>query len=301
MTGVIRGILVFIAYLGFTTPIFLVFLVFALLKFVIPVPGIRKLLSRILDTLASTCWVRCANLTHRLLTPTRFHVHGMADVRVNRWCLLLANHQSWVDILVIIRVFYGKLPPYKFFIKKELLWLPMIGFCLWAMDYPVMKRYPKKVLEKNPNLKGMDIEATRRACEAFMQHPVTVMNFVEGTRFTPAKQRAQGSPYRNLLIPRAGGTALVLYATGELMEQILDVTIVYPGKTPGLWDFFRGRCDDVIVDIRRVPMTPELMGDYFQDPDFRMRFQAWINGLWAEKDACIEHYCTGAIPPVPYR
>lgn len=301
MTGVIRGILVFIAYLGFTMPIFLVFLVFALLKFMIPVPSIRKRLSRILDTLASTCWVWCANRTHRILTPARFHVHGMAAVRVNRWCLLLSNHQSWVDILVIIRVFYGKLPPYKFFVKKALLWLPMIGFCLWAMDYPIMKRYPKKALEKNPSLKGMDIEATRRACEAFTYHPVTVMNFVEGTRFTSARHRAQGSPFKNLLIPRAGGTALVLYATGELMEQILDVTIVYPGKPPGLWDFFCGRCKDVIVDIRRLPVSPELMGDYFQDPDFRKRFQEWINGLWAEKDACIEHYRTGPIPPVSYR
>lgn len=292
MLGVFRGILTFLLYLAFTTAIFIVFLFFALLKFILPVPRIRGILNRILDTLASGCWVYCANLTHRVLTQTRFHVHGMADVRVNRWCLLLSNHQSWVDILVIIRVFYGTLPPYKFFIKKELLWVPMMGFCFWAMDYPIMRRYSKKAIKENPDLKGMDQEAARKACEKFSAYPVTIMNFPEGTRFTPAKHRAQQSPYKHLLIPRAGGTALALYATGAFFEQIIDLTIVYPGKTPGLWDYFCGRCDDVIVDIRRRPLTPDLVGDYFQDPDFKARFQKWTNDLWAEKDARIGYYLT---------
>lgn len=290
MPGVIRGVLTFILYLAFTIPLFMLFLLFGLLKVVIPVKAVRSGLTRMLDTLASTCWVFCVNMTHRVLSGARFHVHGMADVRINRWCLLLSNHQSWVDVLVILRVFYGKLPPYKFFIKKELLWVPMLGFCFWVLDFPIMGRYSKKEIEKKPHLRGMDMDAARKACGKFKTYPVTIMNFVEGTRFTPAKQQAQESPYRHLLKPRAGGTALVLYATGELLEQILDVTIVYPGKTPGLWDYFCGRCDDVIVDIRRLPVAPGLVGDYFQDPDYRERFRTWLNDIWAEKDACIDHY-----------
>ncbi len=290
MTQWIRGIVTFFLYLVFTTVIFLVFLVFGLLKFIAPGKRLRRIFNRILDTMASTCWVYCANMTHQVLTNTRFHVHGMADVRINRWCLVLSNHQSWVDILVIIRVFYGKLPPYKFFIKKELLRLPMVGFCLWALDYPVMKRYSKKEIEENPDVKGMDIDATRRACERFKTYPVTITNFVEGTRFTPAKHRAQGSPYRHLLKPRAGGVALVLYATGDQLEQILDITILYPDSVPGLWDYFCGRCKDIIVDIRWLPATPDLVGDYFQDPDFKAHLQKWINDIWAEKDARIDRY-----------
>lgn len=290
MPGIFRGILTFLLYIAFTVPIFIVFLFFALIKFLVPAGQIRNRVDRILDTLASTCWVYCANLTHRLLIDTRFHVHGMADVKVNRWCLLLSNHRSWVDILVIIRVFFGKLPPYKFFIKKGLLWVPMIGFCLWAMDYPVMKRYSKQKLRENPDLQDIDIEVTRRACDKFKTYPVTIMNFVEGTRFTRAKHQAQNSPYEHLLRPRAGGTALVLYATGDLLEQIVDVTLVYPGETPGLWDYFCGRCREVIVDIRRLPPTPDLIGDYFNDPGFRAHFQKWTNDIWREKDARIGYY-----------
>ncbi len=290
MTGYVLGIITFFLYIVFTTIIFMVFLVFGLLKFLLPLKRLRRAFNRILDTMASTCWVYCVNMTHRVLTRTRFHVHGMSDVRINRWCLLLSNHQSWVDILVIIRVFYGKLPPYKFFIKKELLWLPMMGFCFRALDFPIMKRYPKKKMEENPNLKGMDIDATRKACETFKTYPVTIMNFVEGTRFTPAKKREQKSPYKNLLRPRAGGTALVLYATGGQLEQILDVTIIYPGKTPGLWDYFCGRCREIIVDIQGLPTNPDLVGDYFNDRDFRAHFQQWLNRIWSEKDARIDKY-----------
>ncbi|MDZ7833915.1 MAG: acyltransferase [Desulfobacterales bacterium] len=286
----IRGVLTLLSYIIFTTLIFIVLLFVAILKLIIPVKPFRDICSRILDGLASTSWVFCANTTHRLLTRTRFDVRGLEAVKVDRWCLLLSNHQTWVDILVLIRVFFRKVPSYKFFIKKELLWLPMMGIAFWALEFPVMKRYSKEFVEKYPHLKGQDLEATRRACEKFKTQPVTIMNFVEGTRFTAAKQQKQQSPYKHLLTPRAGGTALVLYAMGEVLEQIVDVTIVYPDGVPGLWAYFCGRTREIVVDIRRMRVTPDLIGNYFTNADFKDHFHQWINDVWADKDARIGAY-----------
>jgi hypothetical protein len=50
------------------------------------------------------------------------------------------------------------------------------------------------------------------------------MNFVEGTRFTPAKHAAQQSPYKHLLKPKAGGLALALHVLGDRFDSLLDVT-----------------------------------------------------------------------------
>jgi hypothetical protein len=111
------------------------------------------------------------------------------------------------------------------------------------------------------------------------------MNFVEGTRFTPEKHAAQDSPYRHLLKPRAGGTAFVLGAMGEILHRVLDVTIVYPGGAPSLWDLCCGRMRKVVVRVV-VREIPDWMrrGDYQDDPEFRARFQAWISDAWARKD-----------------
>jgi len=32
-----------------------------------------------------------------------------------------------------------------------------------------------------------------------------------------------------------------------------------------------------------LPIDPHLIGDY-EDPDFRARFQHWVNQLWLDKD-----------------
>lgn len=292
MVAHIRGILTLLSYILFTFLIFIVLLFVAFVKLIIPIRPFRTICSRILDRLSSTCWIYCANTTHRLLTRTLFHVRGLEDVEANSWCLLLSNHQSWVDILVLIRVFFRKVPPYRFFIKKELLWLPFMGTAFWALDFPIMQRYSKNFIKKHPHLKGEDLKSARKACEKFKTHPVTIMNFVEGTRFTRAKHQKQKAPYKHLLRPRAGGTALVLYAMGEVLEQIVDVTIVYPAGPPGLWDYFCGRTREIIVDIRRLKVSPDLFGDYFSDPDFRDHFQQWINSVWTDKDARIEGLLT---------
>jgi 1-acyl-sn-glycerol-3-phosphate acyltransferase len=115
--------------------------------------------------------------------------------------------------------------------------------------------------------------------------PVSVMNFVEGTRFTTGKHAQQGSTFRQLLKPRAGGVAFVLGAMGPALHAILDVTIAYPHGRPTIGDLFMDRVPEVRLHIQQLSIPAEFVGrDYQSDATFRQRFQAWMNQLWELKD-----------------
>jgi len=199
--------------------------------------------------------------------------------------LVCSNHQTWNDIFVLMKTFGRRAPFFKFFIKQELIWVPVLGLCWWGLDYPFMKRYTPEQIAKDPSLKGKDLETTRKACERYRNQPALILNFLEGTRFTPAKHERQQSPYRRLLKPKSGGFAFAMSALGERLNSLLDVTIVYPGGARGFWDLLAGRVRKVIVEVRQLTIPHELYaGNYESDPEFRRRFQDWIAQLWADKD-----------------
>lgn len=176
----------------------------------------------------------------------------------------------------------------KFFLKQQLIWVPLLGLAWWALDFPFMKRYTKEYLAKHPEMKGKDMETTRKACEKFKEVPVSVMNFLEGTRFTQEKHDAQQSPYRYLLKPKSGGIAFVLSAMGGQLRSMLDVTIVYHDKTIGFWDLLCGRIRRISVQVKERPIPEDFaQGDYEGDPVFRARLQEWVNQVWLEKDVLI--------------
>ena len=221
-------------------------------------------------------------------TRTRWQVDLPQGLRSDRNYLVLSNHQSWVDIPVLQYVFNRRIPFLRFFLKSELIWVPLLGPAWWALDFPFMKRYTREQLERRPELAGTDIDATRRACEKFREIPVSVMNFVEGTRFTPEKLAKRPSSYRHLLRPKAGGVAFVIDAMGGALHAILDVTVVYPNGRPTLMDLLCDRMREVRVDVRELAIPDDAVGgDYEGDPVFREGFQTWMNRLWADKDARI--------------
>jgi 1-acyl-sn-glycerol-3-phosphate acyltransferase len=166
--------------------------------------------------------------------------------------LVVANHQSWVDILVLQKVLNRKVPFLKFFLKKDLIYVPVIGLCWWALDFPFMQRYSAAFLARHPHLKGKDVSTTRKACEKFRYKPVSVMNFLEGTRFTPEKHDKQQSPFSNLLKPKAGGISFVLNAMGEHLHKLLDVTIYYPKGAPSFWDYISGNVHNINSSRRSI-------------------------------------------------
>ncbi|MGB5745425.1 MAG: acyltransferase [Desulfobacterales bacterium] len=292
LPGAVRGSLSLSLYFLNTVfwciPLFML----AIVKAAVPLESWRRRCSRILNAIAEN-WIWVNNLNQRLVVGnTRWDVQGVETLQRSEWYLVLANHQSWVDILVLQRIFHRKIPFLKFFIKKELIWFPFLGQAWWALDFPFVKRYTKSYLKKKPHLKGKDIEITRKACKKFKKIPISIMNFVEGTRFTNEKHRRQQSPYAHLLRPKAGGIAFVLGSMGKQIHKVLDVTIVYPDGVSSFWAFLCGKIQKIKVRVRSLPVSPELLGDYVNDGPFRVGLQRWLNNSWAEKNRHIEEMMT---------
>lgn len=259
-------------------------LALTLLKLLLPSRHLRLACNPWLTGLAES-WIGVNDWMWDHGTHTRLRVRmDAAPVRDGHY-LVLANHRSWVDILVLQKVFNRRIPLLRFFLKRQLFWVPLLGLAWWALDFPFMGRYTPKQIARDPALAGRDRAATRRACEKFSAIPVAIMNFVEGTRFTSDKHDAQSSPFRHLLKPKSGGVAFVLDAMGQGLHGILDVSIAYPAGTPTLLDLLADRVPEVRVRVRERPIPGELSGgDYQADRAFRVRFQQWLNGLWQDKD-----------------
>lgn len=279
-----RGVIVFTGLtlntVFWVTPL----LILAVLKLLLPLAPLRRRISKLLMAIGEG-WVDGNSLILSRGGSIDWQIRGHENLDRNAWYLVIANHQTWVDIVVLQNVFNRRIPFLKFFIKQQLMWFPMLGIAWWALDMPFMKRYSKTYLAKYPHKKGKDLEATRKACEKFRETPTTVINFIEGTRFSEQKRADRGSPYQHLLPPRAGGVALTMASMGELFESILDVTLVYPDGAAKFWQMCCGEHVRVIVDVRSRPIDARLVcRDYEGDQEFRREFHRWLADIWAEKD-----------------
>jgi 1-acyl-sn-glycerol-3-phosphate acyltransferase len=260
----------------------------ALVKLVLPFDAVRLRIDPVLNAIA-TAWIAGNSGWMRLTQRTTWDVAGIDELRYAGWYLVNANHQTWVDIFVLQHLLNRPIPMLKFFLKQQLIWVPVIGLAWWALDFPFMRRHGKAELRRHPELRFQDRDATRRACAKFALVPTSVMNFAEGTRFTPDKHRTQGSPYRHLLKPKAGALALALEAMGEKFQALVDATIVYPDGAPTFWQFLCGRCAKIVVRVQQLPIPEDFCrGDYADDAAFRARFQRWLLALWADKDRQID-------------
>ncbi len=287
----ILGIVSMLLFVIHTIVFFTTMLPFILLKVIIPHATIRHYLTRAVMFLG-TAWIDGNSFIQKLTVKVKWDVQGLEGFSPKSSYLVISNHRSWTDIFVLQHIFNHRIPFLKFFLKKELMWVPVLGVAWWALDYPFMKRYSRQFVEKHPELKGKDMETTRKFCAKFKKSPVTVLNFLEGTRFNYEKHEKQNSPYHHLLLPKAGGIAIVLASMGEYLTSIVDVTIVYPENKPPMpfWDFLKGQIPTIAVRIRKLDIPKEFLGqNYEEDEASRKRFQEWINGLWREKDQTIEN------------
>lgn len=271
-----------------------VLLFFSLLKLLLPFGAAQLALAPVLLRIAEA-WISCNSAWMALTQRTTWDVQGIDGLDPHSWYMVSCNHQSWVDILVLQHLLNRRIPLLKFFLKQQLIWVPVMGVAWWALDFPFMLRHSEEYLKRHPEMRGKDQETTRKACEKFSLVPTSVMNFLEGTRFTPAKHARQQSPYVHLLKPKAGGMALALNAMGDRFQAILDITIVYPDGRPSFWFFLQGRMHRVTVRARLLPVPRQLAdADYSGDAQVRAAFQAWVQQLWREKDALIASLLDGA-------
>lgn len=284
----LRGILVFLGFTVNTIFWFVPILLLAVVKLVVPITSFRRSITRILMGMGEH-WISVNSSILKSAGSIDWQSRGLENLRKDNWYLVMVNHQTWVDILVLQQVFNRRIPFLKFFIKQQLVWFPVLGIAWWALDMPFMKRFSKSYLAKNPHMKGKDFETTRRACEKFRRTPTSVINFVEGTRFSAEKREKRKSPYRHLLPPRSGGFAIAISSMGDFFTAILDVTMVYPQGAARFWDMCCGGHVPVIIDVRERPIDDWLLaGDYEEDREFRRRVHRWLGEIWQEKDELIQ-------------
>ena len=259
-------------------------IVAGLIKLLVPIPAVWRSIS-VFCNFMMYCWCEGLALLLHLNPWLKWDVQGLEGLNKKNWYLLISNHHSWADIVVLCVLFRKHIPMNKYFLKQQLAWVPFIGLACWALDMPFMRRYSRSYLIRHPERRGKDVETTRRSCEKFRSHPTTIVNFVEGSRFTEEKKRETRSPYHNLLPPKAAGIAMALNVLGSQFDKLLNVTLCYPDNhTRPFYDMLSGRLTRIVVRINLVPIGEELHGDYVNDKNFKRGFQRWLNGLWEEKD-----------------
>ncbi len=265
-------------------------MVFALLKLILPIDGVRNVLSKILIWIAET-WIQINSKLHHLLHGNKIHIQHLPELSKDQWYLVVANHQATADIPVLQAVFNKRIPFLKFFIKQELIWVPFLGLAWWALDFPFMKRYSAELLAKKPHLKGKDVLQTKKSCEKFTKFPTSVINFMEGTRFTAIKHQQQASPYQHLLKPKSGGIGVVLGSMGNQVQQLLLVTIAYKKSPPTVWQYLCGDFDQAVVNCEKIVIPSALLNKNYQtDEKFKAELFKWSENLWYKQDKKLQDF-----------
>ena len=261
-----------------------ILVMFSIVKLIIPIPFVQRVLSRFLVWMA-TNWIWLNTISHQLIHGSKVSVSGLQQLDKNDWYLIVSNHRTAADIPILQNIFNKKIPFLKFFLKKELIWVPLLGLAWWALDFPFMRRFSADYLVKNPKMKGKDLEITRKACEKFKDYPISILNFIEGTRFSEAKRKKQHSKFKNLLKPKSGGVGFVLGSMGLQMTYLLQVSIKYTPKAPTVWEYLAGKYDKVDIIIEKIRIPENLKNkNYITDITFRKNLQIWLNKLWLQED-----------------
>ncbi|GIS33294.1 MAG: acyltransferase [Gammaproteobacteria bacterium] len=256
---------------------------FAVLKLLLPIESWKIFFTKLIIFIGE-CWIFCNKAWINLLHKPKWKVNGFQKLDSKNWYLVTANHQSWADIFVLQSITNRNIPMLKFFMKDVLKWVPIIGLAWWALDMPFLKRYTKDQLEKNPKLRGRDIEQMKKSFGRYSRYPVSIFSFAEGTRFTEDKKLKQKSPYQKLLLPKTGGIALAL-STMPYIKSFINFTIKYDSEHRTFWKFLCGKMNDVTVEVEIIEIPESFFGnDYLNDESFRQEIKGWLNQIWLKKD-----------------
>ena len=254
---------------------------------VIPLKSFKLFLAKISNKIGDLT-VYGLKLIMLLMHGNNIQVINKEKYDMNKWYMAMSNHQSWADIFVLLTVANKKIPLLKFFMKKELWWIPFVFLANKTLNMPFVNRHSKKAIEKNPSLRTKDYENTLKSCKRFLRAPSTIFSYAEGTRFTSEKHKAQNSKYKNLLQPKIGGMATALSAMPEI-DTLINFSVVYKSKKRSAWSFLNGEMKDVKVFIKSYKIPENLKNrNYGSDHLYRDEFKEWIEEIWDEKDRKID-------------
>ena len=254
---------------------------------VIPNKNLKVSLGSLSNSMGSAT-VASITAALRILHKLEWDFQIPKDVNTDTWYLAISNHQSWADIFILLAAGHKKIPLLKFFMKKELQWIPIIYLVHKTIDMPFLNRHSRAQIQANPESRKVDFENAKIAAKRFSRNPSTAFSFVEGTRFSRQKHAVQESPYTNLLKPKVGALAIALSGMPQV-NALVDFTVVYATEKRSTWDFLCGELSKAKVVTKTYTLPEKLKNRSFEeDDDYRKSFQTFVNAIWLEKEQTIK-------------
>lgn len=259
-------------------------LLLALLKLLIPLAFVKDALYRMMLGVYAFA-VRVDSVLLKHLLGIRFDVRGLVQgLEKDKNYLVISNHQSWADILVLQSLLIKGAPIIKFIVKKEIILIPLVGLICWAYEYPFVKRASLTSKKSRSHSNQNDLGTIDQRLADLGKHATTIINFVEGTRFNLLKSAQHDSPFQHLLKPRAGGLTHILQTFGHQIDFVLDFTIAYDSKGPVFWNLLNGTCKRITVNIQKIPIKCMLDSITHNETLDYPHVSKWLKQFWQEKD-----------------
>ena len=161
-------------------------------------------------------WGWCGNALLRLFCGINVKVEGREHIP-SEPCVIVSNHQSTWETTTFPTVF----PPFVWILKKELLYIPIFGWALFALgSIAIVRSNPREAL-KQVNTQG----------QAQLQAGRCVVVFPEGTRM-PAGKPGKYQPSAVMLAKQAKVAILpvahnagVCWPKGKILKYPGTITI----------------------------------------------------------------------------
>lgn len=240
-------------------------LAFSIIKIVVRIQPVTYLCNQVLEFIYRAA-VRVDTIWMKHVIGIQIHIKGQLPDHPAP--IIVSNHQTWFDIPVIQHTVTDHGPILKFLIKRQLVWVPIIGWICYALNFPRLYR------GQGENAREQDYAAIKAASGTLSAERGALLIFAEGTRFTPRKHDLQSSPYQHLLHPRPGGLKIAL-ETAPPDTPVVDLTVVYRNGEKNFWRGLHGACPNIDVTIRT----------YFASDITDARL--WLDNRWREKDLLI--------------
>ena len=241
---------------------FVLLLPVAIINWLIPLPVVSRGCFIVVDRIYRFA-VRADSFWMQKVVGIELLIKGEANTHSTP--VVICNHQSWFDIPLVQEIITGNGPIIKFLIKRELVWVPIIGWICLALNFPRLYR------NTNQQTGGADFSIIQKASKSHGTDAGALLLFPEGTRFTESKRAMQKVPYQRLLRPKSGGLKMIKqYA--EAGTTLVDITIDYHQRNVRIWNCLHG-------DPAKITITLE----HYKLADID-DIESWLNQRWLEKD-----------------
>ncbi|NP_001279132.1 1-acyl-sn-glycerol-3-phosphate acyltransferase gamma isoform X1 [Callorhinchus milii] len=215
---------------------------------------------------------------------TLFSDQATVDKFGKEHAIIILNHNFELDFLCgwTMCERYGVLGSSKVLAKKELLYVPLIGWTWYFLEIVFCKRRWEE--DKDTVLSGL---------RSLQDYPESMwfLLYCEGTRFTEKKHRismevaeSKGLPkLKYHLLPRTKGFTTTVHCLRGTVAAVYDVTLNFRDKqNPTLLSILYGKKYFADMCVRRFALD--------DIPEDEKECAAWLHKLYQEKDALQEQY-----------